>query len=146
MTLNNVAINLYKKQIEQLHITPHVPQLQEVLKQVWKLYPNQQPSPILPRGWALEENGEAVQFTAKQRTFLIEKFDYGIRNRKKFHPKDVAQKMRKNNLFEKTEFLTFQQISSFWSRLAKSCRNEKIIEEVSNVAEYTHTTTPARCS
>ena len=78
----------------------------------------------LTQRWALKKTKEAVSFSEKQRSFLLENFDKGIQKRKKFSPEDIVKEMRKNPSFEKGEFLSTQQIASFWSREAAKRRGD----------------------
>jgi hypothetical protein len=76
-------------------------------------------SEALKMGWALVERTKAVRFTEKQKNFMMEKFDEGIRNSRKYDPRVVAQQMREHpNFPAKTDWLTAAQIQSFWSRMA----------------------------
>ena len=110
LTLRDAAIRSYKDKIEQLHLTPRIPNLQEALKEVWEIAPKHTNIAQLPVGWALKTRRQTTFFNKKQR-------DYH-KNKKKFDPKDVSKDMRKDASFEKSKYLTWQQIASFWSREA----------------------------
>jgi len=118
LTLRAAAIRSYKEKSEQLHLTPCIPNLQEALKEVWEIAPKCTNIAQLPAGWALKTRRQTTIFNKKQRDYLIGKFNEGLQNKKKFDPKDVSKDMRKDALFEKSEYLTWQQIASFWSREA----------------------------
>lgn len=73
-----------------------------------------------------------MRFSAKQKEFLDEKFDAGERTGKKSNGEEVAEQMRRActpggcRLFSVDEFLTPQQISSYFSR--KAAKNRKLTE------------------
>ena len=80
-------------------------------------------------GWARRTRKQKTKFSKKQRDYLTQRFQDGIDNRSKFDPKVIAKRMRRDTdssgkpVFEKSEYLTSKQISSFWSREA---RNRKL--------------------
>ena len=81
--------------------------------------------PTFPMGWALKSTQpRRVKFTDKQKQYLNAKFQIGESTAKKADPTDVSNAMRtaKDNngerLFGYCDFLTSQQISSYFSRLA----------------------------
>ena len=84
---------------------------------------------MLLSGWTLRKNKEHTVFTPYQKTFLLAKFNDGILNRKKFNAADIAEEMRRIGQFEKKNFLTKQQIASFWSREAAKRRNPLKMQE-----------------
>ena len=65
-----------------------------------------------------------TKFTDKQRQYLNAKFQIGERNGRKADPTDVSKAMRTakdsngERLFGYDDFLTSQQVSSYFSRLA----------------------------
>ena len=79
----------------------------------------------LSMGWALKSNTTTrVRFNEKQKQYLRDKFSIGESTGNKANPVAVAKSMisaRDSNgqhLFSSAEFLTSQQISSFFSRMA----------------------------
>jgi len=97
---------------------PCVQDVQEVPKQV----PLQS---TLPMGWALRSSqNRRTRFNVKQKEYLSTKFNIGETTGRKADPVVVAKEMmhaRGNDgerLFSSDEFLTSQQISSLFSRLA----------------------------
>lgn len=84
---------------------------------------------ILPaeEGWALKENKTRSRFSEKQKS-LTDKFNIGQRSGRKVSPESVARDMRRANgpdggrLFDISDFLKPEQISSFFSRLAAKVR------------------------
>ena len=78
----------------------------------------------LNMGWALKSKPKTTRFTEKQKSYLESKFLEGEKSSKKTNGEVVAKEMRKvrdaNNkrLFVVDEFLTPQQISSYFSRFA----------------------------
>eukprot|EP00058_Branchiostoma_floridae_P015299 XP_002600787.1 hypothetical protein BRAFLDRAFT_95073 [Branchiostoma floridae] len=75
-------------------------------------------------GWALRGPRKRVRFTAKQTAYLDRTFHLGERTGKKSDPQTVAKAMRHardlqgQRLFGVNDFLTTQQVSSYFSRLA----------------------------
>ena len=76
-------------------------------------------------GWALKSNqGGKIRFSDKQRDYLTSKFLIGEENGQKASPLQVSQSMMTvndatgNHMFSSSEFLTVQQITSFFSHLA----------------------------
>lgn len=85
--------------------------------------------PLLDRsvseGWAgRDPKRTGHRFSAKQRTFLENKFNDGVKTGVKANPDNVSKEMRQlkdqngKRVFTVVEFLRPQQISSFFSRMA----------------------------
>ena len=81
----------------------------------------------LPMGWALKSTqSRRTKFTENQKQYHNAKFQIGERTRKKTDPTEVSKAMRTakhsngERLFSYEDFLTSQQISSYFSRLALS--------------------------
>ena len=100
-------------------------------------------------GWALKQVKKPYRFNQKQKTYLEEKFNIGQSTGSKIDPAFVAKEMRRSRgkdgerLFIVSEFLTPQQVSSFFSRLALKVRQQQVevseedalaVEEQSNFA------------
>ena len=83
---------------------------------------------VLPQGWALRSTKKAARFSAKQKAYLDEKFKIGKNTGHKADPAKVAKDMRHarledgNRRFNVDEFLTPQQIKSYFSRTAAKLR------------------------
>lgn len=73
-------------------------------------------------GWALKESRVRVNFNEKQKSYMTDKYNYGKLTGKKVDPCVAAADMRTDGSFRKDEFLSGQQIASFFSRL---CQKEK---------------------
>ena len=76
-------------------------------------------------GWALKSSqGGKTRFSDKQRDYLTSKFQIGEETGQKASPAQVSRMMMTakdpsgNPMFSSSEFLTVQQITSFFSRLA----------------------------
>lgn len=82
--------------------------------------------------WALKGAKKAERFNEAQRSYLEAKFNIGQSTGKKLDPDVVAKEMRRarspngDRLFVVTEFLSAQQISSFFSRLAAKARQKEV--------------------
>ena len=96
----------------------------------------------LPMGWALKSTTVTRKnFTATQKNYLTEMFQAGTRTRQKADPSSVARAMRRakqsdgSSMFEKSEFLTSQQIAGFFSRLTakKSCQADTASDDDESV-------------
>lgn len=70
-------------------------------------------------GWALKMKKKKTMFSKAQKDFLIEKFNTGKICGRKVDPYTAAEEMRLSDKFKKDEFLTAQQIGSFFSRLTQ---------------------------
>lgn len=76
----------------------------------------------IKEGWALKETRKAYRFNDTQRSYLETKFNMGQSTGRKMDPEVVAKEMRRSldsngkPLFKASEYLTAQQISSFFSR------------------------------
>lgn len=121
---------------------------------------------VLPKGWALKSSAKRKRFTDDQKKYLIEIFENGESTGRKANPATVAQSMRKakhqdgTKVFTKNDYLTAQQIASFFSRHArkrkgglstdnddKECeenendeerRNAEILKEVMDMVSVQH--------
>ena len=77
-----------------------------------------------PEGWASKEPEKPYRLNEKQKSYLEAKFNLGQETGRKLHPDNVAKEMRRalnsdgKCLFKPIEFLTEQQITSFFGRLA----------------------------
>ena len=82
----------------------------------------------LTQGWALKRQRKAARFTEDQRKYLDDKFQIGQETGHKADPEKVAKEMRYardesgQRRFKVEEFLTVQQIQSFFSRSAAKLR------------------------
>lgn len=83
---------------------------------------------VLSQGWALRSTKRAARFSDKQKAYLDEKFKIGEQTGHKADPAKVATDMRraKNEdgarKFTVNEFLSPQQIKSYFSRMAAKLR------------------------
>lgn len=84
--------------------------------------------PLKEMGWALKVHKPKTRFTEDQKQFFLDKFNAGKVTGRKEDPLKVAEEMRTEqrngqNRFRKSEFLTSQQISSFFSRISMKEKN-----------------------
>jgi len=84
---------------------------------------------LLPMGWALRSSQvKRTRFTTNQKDYLTKKFDLGEISGRKADPESVVRAMmgardsEGNRLFTSAEFLTSQQVASFFTRLAAKQR------------------------
>ena len=105
--------------------------------------------PIVTEGWALKNPRKSTRFNDAQKKYLEEKFQLGQQTGHKKSPEQVSRDMRfakkadGSRLFSRDEFLTAQQIQSFFSRMASKLRNAVVtsdsdlraIEEEQNFCE-----------
>ena len=84
---------------------------------------------ILSEGWALKSAKKSARFNEAQKKYLEEKFNIEQRTGHKQNPEHVVKDMRfakkpdSSRLFSSEEFLTTQQMQSFFSRLASKLRH-----------------------
>ena len=96
-------------------------------------------------GWALSKFSSSSRFSTNVRNYLTAKFDIGEQTGCKFNSSDVEADMRKcrneNNerRFSREEWLTSNQIKSFFSRLSaarkkrREMENEKAVDPMEDV-------------
>lgn len=88
------------------------------------------PNENVPRGWALQGTKKGARFNQQQTSYLDEKFEIGQVTSHKVDPAVVSREMRRardesgKRLFTAEEFLTAQQIRSYFSRKASKLRNK----------------------
>ena len=95
---------------------------------------------VLPQGWALRSARKATRFSDSQRQYLEGKFNVGQATGVKLDPLDVARDMRYarnqgEKLFTVSEFLTEQQIQSYFSRRASKLRHSHLEDPESDQEE-----------
>lgn len=94
----------------------------------------------LTEGWALRSAKKAYRFSEKQKAYLTAKFNIGQSTGRKVDASLVARDMRRargsnsERLFKSTEFLTSQQISSYFSRLSATTRQQTLTHEANLTA------------
>ena len=76
-------------------------------------------------GWARKPARTCTRYTPKQRAFLIEKFDSGVAGQRADYKLTALEMQNPLSGFSPAEFLTGQQIRSFWYRLAQQRNNPK---------------------
>ena len=144
ITLRDKCIQLYKEQLEGIFVNPLVNDAAAVLETLLDDQQGQcEERPKL--GWALPKKRKSGNFNADQREFLITAFNEGERLKRKLDPKTFAKQMRKaknpngEQRFSPDEFLTWQQISSFWTRLhhARTAAALRLAENQSHQTEPT---------
>lgn len=92
-------------------------------------------NPPMSMGWALKSSFAGKRFNSNQKDYLIKKFEIGQTTGRKLDPATVSKEMRTakdsngNRLFKFSEFLTTQQIRSFFSRLAAKRSVDVVTEE-----------------
>lgn len=85
----------------------------------------------LPEGWALKSAKKATRFNEAQKQYLEQKFIIGQETGHKLDPAIVARDMRYTRnkdgarQFKMSEFLTAQQIQSFFSRKSSKLRHKQ---------------------
>lgn len=118
--LRDFSIENYVRLIEQNQVFSNAPGVLSALQGQRTEETAMDATYPLEMGWALKDRKEVKRFTQAQKQYLVEKFDEGIRDSKKYDPREVAKLMRRNPQFPtKEDWLTAAQIQSFWSRLAK---------------------------
>ena len=101
-------------------------------------------------GWALRGAKKPYKFNEKQREYLEAKFDIGQGTGRKVNPEIVAREMRHakdaggGKLFSSSEFLSVQQIASYFSRLSAKGRSQLVSEMDLRAVEEEDNFTSAR--
>ena len=91
-------------------------------------------------GWAQTRSKRGNRFPEQVKRFLLEQFMVGEETGRKVTPAEAANRMRSlrndagNQLFEKSEWLTVQQVTSF-SRLAAMKRMNQLPAAVESLEE-----------
>lgn len=91
---------------------------------------------VLHKGWALKSKREFKRFTESQKAFLKEKFEVGESSGHKLDPEDVASEMRRvrnaegKRIFKINEFLSANQVSSYFCRLALKRRKDSCCDQM----------------
>ena len=100
----------------------------------------------LSQGWALRQTEKAARFNANQRSYLDEKFLIGQSSGIKADPSQVARDLRNarsgsgKKIFSIDEFLTPQQIKSYFSRNAAKTKQVVADEKTTELAQKDHQT------
>ena len=99
------------------------------------------PPSDLSQGWALSKPRVSTRFSPKVKTYLNAKFELGERTGLKADPNQVSADMRNardeenNRRFSREEWLTQNQIKSYFSRLASAKRKGQQTEDLDDQAE-----------
>lgn len=81
---------------------------------------------ILEKGWGLKEGRKCARFSKKQKSYLENKFNIGLKSGRKEDPVSVSEEMRslktedEERVFAYEELPTAQQIAGFFSRMCKN--------------------------
>ena len=143
-TLLDKAALGYASRLEKQHVG--VPQMQ-----LFTRSESGQPvqHPVLEMGWALKSSQvKRKRFTEKQKNYLIDKFKIGEMTKQKLDATSVAKAMmcamdvNGKRLFDSSEYLTSQQISSFFSRLSSKRTLSTETETESDTEEDLNTDIP----
>ena len=88
-------------------------------------------------GWALKQAKKAYRFNERQRQYLEAKFNICQESSMKVDAETVSKETRRarasngERLFRVSEFLTAQQVASFFSRMAAKVRQQTIPDDIS---------------
>lgn len=98
----------------------------------------------LKKGWSLKGKKKQTVFSEKQKNYVKSKYEIGKRTGNKIDPYVAAQQMQEEKengeyVFKSTEYLTGQQISSFFSRLSMKERSLEILDMRASEEEDTKT-------
>ena len=122
-TLFDLAILGYKSRLEEGVACISIPAAVTVPKETAS-------DQCIREGWALKYTKKAYRFNEQQKAYLDAKFAIGQTTGKKLDGDTVAREMRRAlgpdgvRLFRVSEFLTSQQISSYFSRRAAKIRQQ----------------------
>lgn len=119
LSLRDFSIDTYIRRIETSQVFSGLPAVSEAIHSQRDAEAAPDGLAALEMGWALKVRKPTKRFTVRQRAFLTEKFEEGARTGRKYDPHNVAKQMRRHPDFpSKDDWLTWTQISSFWSRLS----------------------------
>ncbi|XP_066270491.1 uncharacterized protein [Branchiostoma lanceolatum] len=132
----HVAVGRHQRQLERETLLDkaklaYAEKLEQGPSEVPHLEPSLEASRTTPspqQGWALRNPKKHVRFSSKQKEYLDKRFQIGETTGKKSDPLTVSKEMRHacdaqgKRLFQVQEFLTGQQISSYFSRRAAKRR------------------------
>ena len=103
-------------------------------------YPSLSKKDQQPMGWALKTVKKPSRMEAHVKAYLVQKFDTGCRTGQKADPVQVAREMKivkdyaGHLLFTPQEWITAQQINSFFSRLSAVQRQTQMEKDTSEYA------------
>jgi len=127
-SLRDYALDEYQRQVNRLKLfSSNIPLIEGAIRDM----ENQERAGRrnnLPIGWALQAQREHKRFSTAQRNYLKEKFDEGKKTNRKHTPQAIAESM-KRDFDDPNDWLTWQQIASFWQSLAKKYKQKKITED-----------------
>lgn len=122
LSLRDAAIGAYKAQLEGVRLPQTLPSVRDALQ---SFAPSEyDPPTALKIGWALRTRRKGAPFSAEIRSYLTEKFNEGQTSGRKLDPRTIAKSMRQQ--FPQDKWLTWGQIASYWSRLARVARKEPL--------------------
>ena len=130
-TLKDYAIGFYKNRIDAIQTAPLL-SIKNALRDIETGGDEEYAVPI-EMGWAHKPDRKGTTFDQEQISFLRNLFNEGARSGKKYDPREVA-KMMKNakhpdgitKRFSRSQLLTWNQISGFFSRTAAKQRKEPV--------------------
>ena len=119
-------VQLYARKVQSSVIAPKVIEMESELT-------CSSTNVTLNMGWALKAGRKNTRFNDRQKLYLVEKFNHGLVGHKE-DPENVSEAMKMKyatndnggRMFNSSEFLTPQQIMSFFSRHAK--KNDAVRE------------------
>lgn len=124
MTLYDNAMALYATKLEQG--MSYTTALEQTTESPDASESSNTSTTVLPMGWALKTVASKKRFTETKKKYLMDLFTNGEVTGHKADPVEVSRSMRKvkntdgTRMFDKSQFLTSQQITSFFSRQARS--------------------------
>ena len=99
------------------------------------------PTP-LEQGWAQREKRSSRRFNDNQRGYLDEQFEIGVRDsHRKVNPKNLAKQVQEakdangRTRFHPSEYLTKNQIRSYFSTKARKCRKNQVSTAAASTEE-----------
>jgi hypothetical protein len=92
------------------------------------------PSSTSEMGWALKKKAANIRFSKTVKDFLLKTFIDGERSGIKADPKEVSARMRsvrkgQKKVFDKSEWLSTQQVKSYFSRLSVQQRKGSLKQD-----------------
>ncbi len=130
------ALRAFKANLEE-HARPMIPFMKAMSENIVAEMPADQcckNCKELKEGWAIKQSSTCRRLDEDQKTYLLEKYDEGETKGKKWDPKKLAEVMRKEKIngqprFDPEQYLKWQQILSFFSRVTAQRRKSTLPQE-----------------
>lgn len=122
-TLRDYSIRQYLQEIEASQVYSTTPEIRQAIRSQQDEESAGDASTAHSKGWALREGRKHVTFSQPQKDYLLQLFNHGATSGDKYTPQEAEKKMREH-FPNKSDWLTWTQIASWFSREAKKRERE----------------------